>query len=278
MTNKLLKLYKTCFPDIIRGDHTIKSILGNKENNVIVMTQNDIASAAAVFNKNTIFMLCVLPELRNIGIGSALLKAAEKRIKGAGFDTANFLDGITPGIPMYEGNKDFFVKRGYAHTWGETECVDMGMELSDFSYNEHTVGDTINGVTYRWALPEDYDGVISCTENGCPEFTVYYSSKDMYGVQSGERVLIAVRDEKICAALMVGIETEDTGSLGCTVTREEYRRRGMATNMVKLATGYLKSEGFKKGFLAYTYTDLIPMYSKSGYKVIAKYFMGEKKL
>ena len=56
------------------------------------------------------------------------------------------------------------------------------------------------------------------------------------------------------------------------------RGRGIATRMVRLGTKYLQSLGLSQAFLGYTYTDIIPMYERSGYRVCQKYLMAKKSL
>lgn len=283
MIDTLLGLYKVCFPWIIRAEQTVKSILELPGNFFVFEKEKEENIAVSVINKNTVLLFCVLPHCRNRGIGSGLLEKTERHVRAEGFDTIQFCDGpgyITPGIPMYEGNEAFFTGRGYVHSWGECECVDMMMNLADFVDTEYAVGDTVNGIQYRWAKKRDYSGVLDCVDSTYPEFTKYYRNEDLYGGSGRERVLIAVMDGKVCGALMVSNQSEakNVGSVGCTVTGKEYQGRGIAMNMVRLGTGYLKSLGLEKGFLGYTYTDIIPMYARSGYKVSMKYFMGKKEL
>ena len=52
--------------------------------------------------------------------------------------------------------------------------------------------------------------------------------------------------------------------------------KGIVTNMIKLGTKHLKDLGLRKAFLSYTYTDIINMYGRAGYKVSMEYYMGEK--
>ncbi len=282
MTEKLWELYSACFPGNIRSEKTVRELLGRPDNTCLLETDKEKLLAASVINENTVLMLCVLPEYRRRGIGSRLLEKSESLVQEKGFSEIQFCDGpgyLTPGIPLTTDNEAFFSKRGYTHAWGDCECVDMSLCLQDFQEGNASLGDTIDGVTYRWAGEEDRERAVDCVESSYPEFTEYYRNGELYGGQGPEQVLLAEMNGTVCGALLVGSGTEqaDVGSVGCTVTRPEYRCRGIATRMVRLGTGYLKSLGLSKGFLGYTYTDIVPMYQRSGYQVCMKYMMGKKK-
>lgn len=283
MIKEIYELYERCFPGIIRSRQHVEKMLARPENHIIKKEVDGKFAGVSVIHKNTIHLFCVAPEFRGRGIGSALLLESEEYIAGNGYEEVCFCDGddyITPGIPLYEGNREFFEKRGYVHSWGEDECVDMQQDLSGFNYAEQEVGDTINGVTYRWAYASDLPAVLDSVESAYPEFVDYYKAPWMYEAESASRVLAAFCDGKVCGTLMVENQTEapGVGSVGCTATRKEYQGRGIATTMVKLGTRYLKELGLPKAYLGYTYTDIIPMYGKSGYEVSMKYFMGKKRV
>lgn len=283
MTEKLWELYSACFPGNVRSEKTVRELLGRPDNTCLVEAEGEKLLAASVVNGNTVLMLCVLPEYRRQGIGSRLLEQSEDLVRQRGFSEIQFCDGpgyLTPGVPLTAENQAFFQKRGYVHSWGECECVDMSLLLRDFTEKDAALGRPIDGVVYRWAGKEDRRRVIDCVESSYPEFAEYYRDGSLYEERSAERVLLAETDGLVCGALMVGRETEQkgVGSVGCTVTRTEYRGRGIATRMVQLGTGYLKASGLSKGFLGYTYTDIVPMYQRSGYQVCMKYMMAKKRL
>ena len=198
-------------------------------------------------------------------------------------------------FPGFEGNRAFFEKRGYVHTWGEGECVDMMLTMAELNDLGVHLGDTVPGVskkqtldpddpsnrfTYRFATPEDMEKTADCVAEAADYFVKYYQNRAPYEGKGGDHVLIAENEEGlICGALLVteGGEAAGLGSVGCTSTRKSFAGRGIATNMVKAGTMFLKEAGMTYGYLGYTYTDIIPMYGRAGYQVSMKYFMGEKK-
>ena len=287
----LARLFRACFPGIVRKASAAEAIFSHPGNRLLACQQDGAEAGVILWNGNVVLMLCVLPQYRGQGIGSALLEALEARLARAGAGEIRFCDGfsyLAPGIPIGEGepayarNRAFFEKRGYRHSWGTEECVDMAMSLSDFRDDGHRVGDEIRGVKYRFAGKEDMRRVLECTDDGYPEFSPYYRNPSLYAGSpaNGERVLIAETDGLVAGTLMVCFETEQPGlgSVGCTVTRPAYRNRGIATTMVRLGTGEFRARGIPNAYLGYTYTQIVPMYARSGYSVSMRYFMGVKTL
>lgn len=303
MTEQLTYLFRLCYPGIIRSEGSVRRFLSDPENCVLTRYEGDMLIGTAVYYEDRILMLCVHPEYRMQGIGSALLACSEDNIRKQGYQSVFLSAGkkyLTPGAPIefpgYEQNRAFFEKRGYIHTWGEDECVDMMLDMNEIDDLGIQIGDTVPGrskkvaldpldpknrMTYRFAAPEDIERTVDCVAEAEEHFVKYYRNPAPYRCEGGDRVLIAENGEGlVCGALLVtaGGEADGLGSVGCTSTRASYQGRGIATNMVKAGTMYLKSQGMAYGYLGYTYTDIIPMYARAGYAVSMKYFMGEKKL
>ena len=303
MTEQLYTLFRNCYPGIIRTPSHVKSLFSDPDNRILVRCEGQTLTAAAVLYQNHLVMLCVHPDFRGRGIGSALLAECEDSIRAQGYDTVKLTPGktyLTPGAPMafapYENNRAFLEKRGYVHTWGEDECVDMMLDMASLDDLGVHIGDTIPGkskrevldpdapenrMTYRFAAPADIEKTVECVAEAEEDFVKYYRNPAPYEAKGCDRVLIAENGLGfVCGALLVtaGGEAEGLGSVGCTSTRALYQGRGIATNMIKAGTMYLKEQGMTRGYLGYTYTDIIPMYARAGYAVSMKYFMGEKKL
>lgn len=281
MINEIYTLFKESLPDIIRSENTVKYILEDKDCHVFDYSVDDKIVGAAVICDNAIYLLCVSELHRNKGIGTQLLKQSESYIISNGYKKVVLgagKDYIMPGVPMNNGAHEFFKKHGYVHSWGDCGCYDMWQNLNDFTYNEHKVGDTIDGITYRWATLNDLDSIIECVSNAALDFVQYYDNKNLYEEKNQSFVLVAQIDKKIAGTLIISAETEGKGigSVGCTATSPQYRKRGIAANMVILGTRYLKEIGLNKAWLGYTYTDIVKLYNKAGYKICMEYFMGEK--
>ena len=282
--DQLIDLYHTCFPDAVREEAVVERVLRSESDPVFGIFVDGTLAAACVLHGRSITLLAVLPEYRGSGFGEALLTEAEQRIREQGFQKLTIGVGtddhyLMPGVPMKQGADTFFRKRGYHHNWGETGCFDMDMELSDAPDEPVHVGDTVNGITYRMAQLEDLPGIEICVQDAEEGFLSYYQETQHYAEGTRAPVLVAVRDGEVLGTLIVSLEVEGKGlgSVGCTATRTDARGRGIATRMVQAGTQYLKDAGMERAFLGYTYTNILGMYARAGYKVCQEYFMAEKR-
>ncbi len=301
MYSELISLFRRNFPFIVREEATVQRILENKDCKVIEKrNERNTLIGATVIHSNTLLMLCVDKEYRKRGIGSELLSKAEQNIKEAGYEEVTVgagYDYLMPGVPtskryvaavnecLYEGVDDsaseFFEKRGYIHSW-DCNCFDMRFPLSEFTKDEYKVGDTIDGICYRFATERDTQGVWKCTDAACEEFTQYYKNEELYrgdGAQN-PKVLLATDGEEVVGTLFVNLETEGVGigSVGCTTVKPSHQGRHIGVNMVTVGTKYLKDAGMKEAYLGYTYSGLDYMYGYAGYKVCIYYMMAKKQL
>lgn len=300
MTDELCKLFRRNFPFLLREERTVKEILSDPENRVFEKRdQEGKLIGASVVHKNAVYLLCVDREYRNRGIGSRLLAETEAFVKAAGYDGIQIGVGeqyLAPGVPtsakpfaetlgreslrpgLDNEAAGFFKKRGYIHAWGEANCFDMRAELGKVEFPEHSVGDTVGGVTYRWAVKDDLPEIVKCVDSAEREFTQYYQNKALYE-GGAQRVLLALCGG-VCGALIVSAETEGegVGSVGCTAVAPEYRGRHIGVNLTVLGTKYLKELGLREGFLGYTYSGLDKMYGYAGYEVCTYYYMAAKRL
>ena len=298
--DEIYELFRCFLPYVIREEEAVYGVIGNKEN-TIIEKRNEEGSliGVSVIHKNAIMLLLVAPEYRGQGIGTWLLNESEKAICKAGYKEVTVgvgEDYITPGIPtskryapavnerlderIDETASSFFEKRGYVHNWGnKCNCFDMKFPLCEFDKEEHSVGDTIDGICYRFATIEDRASVSACTDAACEEFTRWYQNEFLYTENESSRVMVAVADGKVVGTLMVDTNHESClGSVGCTTVHPDYQGKHIAVNMVTLGTKYLKDVGMKEAYLSYTYSGLDHMYGYAGYKIFVYFMMAKKKL
>ena len=300
--DEILEIFRRNFPYVSREEQTLLGIIHHEGN--VTFTRRDSEGrliGGAIVNGNTILLLVVDKEHRNQGIGSDMLQACEETIGKDGHEKVILgvgFDYLLPGVPtsrrfppsvhehldplVNTEASDFFEHRGYRHSWGACNCFDMKMSLYDFRLNDYAVGDTINGINYRWATIADMKDILRCADDACQyqedNFSKYYDDASLYTPGHQQRVLIAIRNDKIVGTLIVSVETEaeGVGNVGCTCVASNETHQGIATNMVKLGTRYLKDIGLKEASLSYTYSDLDVLYGASGYEISTYYFMGEK--
>lgn len=303
MNNEIYNIFTRNLPFVIRDEQTFVNILKNENTRIFERrNENGELFACAIINKNTILLLIVDKEYRNKGIGNELLVQCEKEIFASGYEKIILgvgFDYFMPGVPtskkygpsvhenldsrVTDEASTFFEKRGYIHSWGESNCFDMKFPLKNMQNISESIGDTVNSILYRWATSEDIPAICECADDACQfaddSFSVFYRNESMYTKDGQEKVLVAVKDEKIVGALIVSLGTDgkDLGSVGCTSVAVKEWKKGIATTMVKLGTKYLRDKGVPTAFLSYTYSGLDKMYGTAGYEIFVYYFMGEKK-
>lgn len=301
--NEIIDIFRKEFSYIDREEKTMKEILSNK-NNFFLEKRDEYNKiiAISVINQNTILFFYVDKKYRNQGEGTALLKESEKLVKNNGFNNIVVGAGFNyfmPGVPtskkyydavnerlvkgLDDKASDFFENRGYVHSW-DCNCFDMKMKLSDFNKFQNSINDTINNVTYRWATILDLEEIVDCADDACQyqdtKFSVYYKNEDLYKETNNQRVLVAIKNEKIIGCIIVSVEVEskDLGNVGCTCVRFSETHKGVGSNLVILGTRYLHDIGLKNASLGYTYSGLDKMYGNAGYKISCYYMMAQKNL
>lgn len=298
MEQERIDIFRRNLPFIVRDEGTVRRILSHPDNHFI--EKRDDAGALiglSVVNQNVILLLCVDEAYRRQGIGTWLLEQSEALIREAGHGTCRTgvgFDYLMPGVPtsvhffparnvqLYPGldssASTFFEKRGYKHSWENADCFDMRFDLKDLVETPWQIGDTVQGITYRFATLADLKGILECTEDACSEFSVFYREESQYDPEGPGRVLIALKGQEVCGALMVGLErgVPGLGSIGCTTVKTNCQGQHIATNLVLLGTRALRDMGMREGYLSYTYSGLDRLYGAAGYQIKVFYMMAEK--
>lgn len=288
------------FSYVTRAEQTVRQLLSQEENRILARrTEAGELIGASVSCKNTVYLLCVDSRYRRHGLGSALLQETEALLRRAGYGSIQIGAGedyLTPGVPVGvqpfreelgpealprelagQNAAAFFEKRGYRHSWGEANCFDMEAELSLPERFSCAAGDTIDGITYRWAGAEDLPEVlrrVTAARRILWVFTaraLFIRRKETGGGRSGKYGLR--RDS--CRRGNRGVPH---GRLGCTVVSPAYRGRRIGTNPTLAGTKYLQETGLKRGFIGYTYSGLQKLYGRVGYRISAYYYMALKSL
>lgn len=282
LTDQIYWLFKRNLPEIERGEQTVRDILNDSENHLILSWAEDNLAGVSVVNGSTVYLLCVDKPFQNRGIGTALLQESEDYVASSGIQKLVLGTGkeyIMPGVPMNRGAHLFFQKKGYRHSWGEMSCYDMEQRLDSFDYCWFSFGDTVDGVIYRLAVPEDLERVVGSITHAEPKFLRYYRNSNFYQKGTQRPILIAETEKEVVGALLLYISDDgEMGSVGATAVKYDQRHRGIATNLVRLGTKYLKELGLKRACLGYTSSKIAKIYERAGYRVSMEYFMGEKEL
>jgi ribosomal protein S18 acetylase RimI-like enzyme len=284
MINEIIGLFRENLPNVLRRESVLSSVLGDKGNHIIECRDGGKLVGVSVINEGTIYLLCVDKPSQSQGIGTKLLSQSEEYIASKNFKKVALGLGkgyIMPGVPMNDGAHGFFVKFGYAHSWGDSGCIDMCQALEGFCYNDYAIGDTINGIKYRWAEVSDLESTVKCVSDAKEDFVQYYQVEELYKQGSNAPILIAEKDNEVLGTIMVSVGEmlgDNGGSLDCLATAQKHRGKGIATTLTTLGTKHLKDAGLSNAYLCFTYTDIADMYRRIGYEICMNYFMGEKLL
>lgn len=182
--------------------------------------------------------------------------------------------------------RQFFVRRGYRHVWGECECFDM---CAEFGRQSCADGATLDGaadsdeapagVELRWAEARDRAATLECARAAHAPFERYYEPAQLY-VPGARRALLAVEATRVVGVLIAGCDeaAAGVGCIACVAVVPERRGRGIARALVCAATGALRRAGMARGFIGYTYSGLEQLYGAAGYRISMHYFMARKPL
>ena len=182
--------------------------------------------------------------------------------------------------------RQFFVRRGYRHAWGECECFDM---CAEFGRQSCADGATLDGaadsdeapagVELRWAEARDRAATLECARAAHAPFERYYEPAQLY-VPGARRALLAVEAARVVGVLIAGCgeAAAGVGGIACVAVVPERRGRGIARALVCAATGALRRAGMARGFIGYTYSGLEQLYGAAGYRISMRYFMARKPL
>lgn len=299
LAQEILSIFRRNFPFIIRDDRSVINIISHDGNEIVEeRNESGVLIGVSVCNENVILLLCVDKEYRRQGIGQRLLMETEEIIRKKGHESITVgvgFDYLMPGVPTSKRYVDavnenldehvneeasrFFEENGYMHS-RDGNIFDMRFALEEFCREEYSIGDIINGITYRFAKESDRDAVYQCTDDALKEFTQWYKSDVLYTSEMIPKVLIATIGDMVCGALLVEVANDECklGTVGCTSVRKSCQGKGIATNMVALGTKYLRDIGMKDAYLSYTYTGLDKMYGYAGYKIFVYYMMAKKQL
>lgn len=271
-------LYNACFPALRTDCAALKKRLGiGKGSQVLIhYGAGGLPVGFAVVRRNALLLLCVQPECRNRGVGSALLKQAEALMRPYGRAVLGHAPDtyIFPGVPM-GGDSDahaFFEKRGYKYIW--TAC-DMTLDLAAYAHRpELDCHDPALTLRMRPDTSEDREKAGACGAQ-IGSFGSYFACLP--------DILLAEWDGAVIGGCGVSPEncfyTEshpETSAFGPLGVLEAFQNRGVGMRLCQTALDRLKARGIQRVYIGYTWLE--DWYGKLGAKRCMAYWMGEKTL
>lgn len=231
-------------------------------------------------DKAHISLMFVKKEMRNMGIGSDMLKLSMSEIKKhrsiSKIEVGNDIHCIFTGIPSEITSAPiFFVNKGFVQKDG---VVDMIRVLRKDSISEQY---DKKGLTIQIATEEEKDEILKlCVLNKWNK-EAYLINQYYEKGGTGRRIALGIKDGKIVSlvrfndkndiAFKVGpfLKDKKLGSILFVKASKEFESEGYDDVMVQVARRYLVKRGCKKVIILAT--DNIKFYKQLGYSALRFY-------
>lgn len=271
------QLYQRCFSGYPLEEAAFSELLGLSEATVLLRRRGETCIGCAVLWENSLSLLMVAPEERGKGVGSDLLREAERRVRESGADTvilgagARYLfQGVPLDLPQMPG---FFEKRGYRAKWSS---VNMRLPLAGFSMERQKLPPADGALVFRFAEASEKEELLVAVKAVEPSWTPYFEG-------ASSDVWIAVLPEGIAGFLMAEADGgrfcapgEKVGSIGCVGVVPWARKHGIGRRLVASAAERLARQGCD--YAEALYIELEDWYGAIGFETVSRQWMGEKAL
>ena len=272
LNGKLCEIFCGCYPQFRMSGERFEKLLINDESHILTHCEDGEPAGFAILEKSAIRLICVKPEYQRRGIGSRLLKEAERYAAEKGFEklltggvSSKFLIGAD------KSSAGYFGKNGFVSVGG---CDELLLRLSDYSFDESAFHGH-DCAEYGW-----YDGdmetlhkaVAAVEENWVQYF------------DGNGRVCAAKVGGEIASFCLVTTDAVNyltdaygrVGMPGCVGTVPKFRNRGIALEMIARVNKYLKDSGMDISFIFFT--GVAEWYKKLGYEIFMTEVFMEKRL
>ena len=244
------------------------------KNTYLTRYDKDTLLGFAIVRDNNLCCLCVDPLYQGKGIGTSLLKEAEKQVKEAGHNRINLGGGFFLACPLRgkEINDNFFSRRGYI---GKTTCYEMKMNLNDFDINNVSINLNIDNVIFKYN-DHPFNEVTDAVAKVQKEWVKFFHNNGSCFIAEKKGKVVGFCNTSFDDPTLVSSVDAQVGNVGCVGVIPSARKAGIGLAMVAYATEELKKHGCTIGHIHYT--DLERWYSKLGYKTYINYWFGYKRI
>ena len=295
--NSLINLwnseYKKTFPikKALYKKHILEDVNFNKDASFVALYDNEpvgfvfvktwLQDSGLIDESDTahISLMFVKKEMRNMGIGSDLLKLALLEIKKhttiKKIVVGNEINCLFAGIPneIHE-SPIFFINKGFIQ---QENVVDMIRVLREDSFDEVNK----EGLNISIATEEEKDELIKlCIDNNLSK-EAYLIDQYFNKGGTGRRIAIGTIDDKIVAFVRFNdknilpfkvnsfLKDKKIGSILYSCVDKDYIDKDYEDIMVRVARRYLVKRGCKKVIILAT--DNIKLYKNQGFSVLRYY-------
>ncbi|MCR2821999.1 GNAT family N-acetyltransferase [Lederbergia panacisoli] len=222
-------------------------------------------------NSSALWLLHVIEQYRNKGIGGMLFEMAMKNV-GKQW-TAGIGSGYWwQGVPIGSGDQ-FLEKKGFQWAW---DSIDMVMNLNNWQNSEPTAPVNIGKL-----MPHESNDLISLlkSEDELSGWIEYY--KNIIDDFAFNHIIVARFNHLIVGCAMILTEEDirwkdmiegKVGGVGCLGVMTKYREHGIGASLVYAINEELKSQGYNHSYIGYTWLE--EWYGKMGYEVFNRQRMG----
>lgn len=239
-------------------------------------------------NNSWISLFYVSSEFRCQGIGSALLKKFEEEVRKTDvtkISVGSDIDCFFPGIPNdFDNLTDvFFSKRGYNVSYYTHDLVN---HLNKYKIlHQHT-----DKYIYRYAKKSDKDKVLEFFKE-CFYGRWYYEALEYFDDNDIKEEYLIVLDKdkvigflrtnknlisKISYNVMWSSRFEKLIGLGPLGVNSQYRKQGIASNLIKIALKEAKMNNYSEALI--DWTGLVAFYQKYGFETWKCYQYANKNI
>lgn len=272
-----LKLMYDCFRKAFNefdlSYDAFKDKLSWGKNHYLTRYEKDKLAGFAIVRDNNLCCLCVDPAYQNKGIGTNLLKEAEKLVKDSGAEKICLGGGFFLACPLRgkEINDNFFSKRGYI---GKSTCYEMKMNIKDFDINHQPINYELDNVVFKYN-DHPFEEVISAVEKVQKNWVKFFHDNGHCFIAEKKGKVVGFCNTSFDDVTLVSASGEKVGNVGCVGVIPSARKAGIGLTMVAYATEQLRKHGCTIGHIHYT--DLEKWYAKLGYKTYINYWFGYKR-
>ena len=272
----IYKIFSECFPKLDMGEKNFAELLDIENADIIKEYADGKNVGFAVMRDGHILLMCVLPDHRRKGHGSALLEKCENAAAEKGYhevilgdDNWFFLGAVLSESEYEKGSSDFFSKRRYSFSGG---CMEMSLNADNFV--KELIPDASAADEFRFIRADERDMLLSAVAQVDSEWCQYFNEyENVFAAFSGGKIVSFCIAESGCLT-MLSRDGENVGSVGCVGTIPAARGQGTGLAMVGKASEQLISRGCDVIYIHYTH--LGKWYGKLGFEPFIYFGFGRK--
>ena len=265
-------LFSASFPELEVSPSAFSHLLEWENADISTFEAEGKTAGCAVTQGNALRLLCVLPDYQKRGIGTALLRQAEQRVRDSGAkEIVIGGSGTHLFVGAPEKSKGFFDRQGYDFSGRYDE---MRGDLSAFHAADFSLP-VPDGVQFGW-YQGDIERLREAVAKVDEDWPQYFQADSSVFCATVNGEIASFCNVDVWENCLLSNGKNKVGAPGCVGTVPEYRKKGIGLKMVALACEELKKQGCDTCFIHYT--GVADWYAKLGFRVFLSWYKGKKTL